>query len=518
MKLPEQSRRSFITSTAVLSVAASVGSVTKVALAQSENSLTVRFYGALDSLDPGYNVGGSPDNDVLWAINPALVHFGKKDGQLTYRPSDYVESITERDPTHIDFTLKPGFMWTNGFGELTAEDVAYSYARMAESEWKGFYDAFETVEVKDKYSGTIVLKQPFAPFIVSTLSSGTGIILSKAATESVGGKFTTDMPATCGPYLYEWKQKQWVKLTPNPEWTGTKPAYDNIDCIFITEDTAAALAYEAGEVEVTKIVPQTFARYKEEMPPDSKLEVAGALQYMWMGMNTEHPKLQDPKVRDAIQYAIDRDAIVQGAYGGTVEPSFGIVCPGLVGKRNESMYSYDPAKSKALLEEAGVTGLELNLRTLNNQERVLTAQIIQANLADVGITVTVLPLDSGPFWEMGQESKGDTWKDLDLWIMRYGAGTDPYEPFQWFLRDQVGIWNWERWSDDEFEELYKKGIAETDPDQRNQIYIRMQEIMEQTGAYVWLAHEPEVYVHKASVDVDLAPSGEMQLLYFKPSA
>ncbi len=517
MAITKPTRRRFIASSAALGAVATFGPYMSFAQAQSGNSLTVRFYGALDSLDPGYNVGGSPDNDVLWAINPALVHFGKKDGQLTYRPTAYVESITERDPTHIDFTLKPGFQWTNGFGELTAEDVAYSYDRMSTSEWKGFFEAFETVEVKDKYSGTIVMKTPFAPFIVSTLSSGTGVILSQKATESVGGKFTTDMPATCGPYLYEWKQKQWVKLRPNPEWTGPKPAYDNIDCIFITEDTAAALAYEAGEVEVTKIVPQTYARYKESPPPDSKLEVAGALQYMWMGMNTENPKLKDMKVREAIQYAIDRDAVVQGAYGGTVEPSYGVVCPGLVGKRDQSQYSYDPEKARALLAEAGVSGLELTLRTLNNQERVLTAQIIQANLADVGITVKVIPLDSGPFWEMGQESKGDTWKDLELWIMRYGAGTDPYEPFQWFKRDQVGIWNWERWSDDEFEELYQKGISVTDPDERNQIYIRMQEIMEQTGAYVWLAHEPEVYVHRASVDVDFAPSGEMQLLYFKPA-
>ena len=136
-------------------------------------------------------------------------------------------------------------------------------------------------------------------------------------------------------------------------------------------------------------------------------------------------------------------------------------------------------------------------------------------MAAVGITATVLPQDEGPFWEMGQESKGDTWKDLQIWIMRYGAGPDPYEPFQWFRREQIGIWNWERWSDDEFEELYLKGIAETDVDKRSDIYIRMQEIMEDTGAYVWLTHEPEAFVHRDTLHVELAPSAEMQLLYFR---
>ncbi len=511
------SRRQFLAATATVSAAGMLAPFSPVAYSASGKALNVRFIGALDSLDPGFNVGGSPDNDVLWCVMPSLVHFGYQDGQLTYRKTAYVEKIEQRDPTHIDFTLKPSFQWTNGFGELTAEDVKYSYERMKTSEWKGNYDSFDRVDISDKYNGTLVLKTPFAPFLVSTLASGTGVILSQKATESVGGKFTTELPATCGPYLYEWKQKQWVHFRPNPQWTGPKPAYEEIHAIFISEDTAAALAYEAGEVEVTKLIPSTYARYLKTPPPKSKLKVAGALQYMWMGMNTEHPKLQDIRVRKAIQHAVDADSVIQGAYGGTAEPSYGIVCPGLVGKRNESKYSYDPDKARALLKEAGVSGLELSLRTLNNSERVLAATIIQANLQAVGIKVNVMPLDSGPFWDMGQESKGDTWKDLQLWIMRYGAGADPYEPFQWFVRDQVGIWNWERWSDDEFEALYKEGIVESDPAKRNKIYIRMQEIMEDTGAYVWLDHELEVFVHRDAVEIELAPSGEMMMPYFRPA-
>ena len=110
------------------------------------------------------------------------------------------------------------------------------------------------------------------------------------------------------------------------------------------------------------------------------------------------------------------------------------MCPGLTGQRSGTKYySYDPAKAKALLEEAGASGLKLKLRTLNTQERLLAAQIIQANMAAIGITVEVLPLDSGPFWEMGQEKKGDTWKDLEIWLMRYGTTPDPFEATQWFV-------------------------------------------------------------------------------------
>ncbi len=507
-----QNRRRFLQTAAFAGAAGLTGSFPGLAWSADGDTLTVRFDREMESLDPGYYVGGHPPNDVNWCLMPALVHFGDSDSGWV--PSPYVESINVTDATHIDFTLVKGLQWSGGNGEVTTEDVAYSYDRMKESEWKGDYVAYDHVEIKDSHSGTIVLNQPFAPFMSLTLASGTGIILCKKATEAAGGKFTIDPPATCGPYVMEHKQGQWVKLRPNPDWTGPKPAFANIDCIFVTDSEAGALAFEAGELDCAKITSSAYARYQKELPPGGALTVAGALQYMWMGMNTEHPKLQDIRVRQAIQMGVDKYAIIQGAYSGTAEPSNGIICPGLLGHREESGYRYDPTKAQALLDEAGVSDLSLTLRTLNVQERVLAAQIVQANLAVLNINVEIIPLDSGPFWEMGQESKGETWKDLELWFMRFGAGPDPYEASQWFVRDQVGVWNWERWSSDEYEELYKKGIAETDPTKREKIYFRMQEIMEETGAYVWLTHEPEVFIHRADLDARFAPSGEMLLADF----
>ena len=515
MRRIRQTRRQFLQTAAFAGAAGLVGTYPGISYSAVGDTLTVRFDREMESLDPGYYVGGHPPNDVNWSVMPSLVHYGDTDTGWT--PAPHVESVVVRDAQNIDFTLKPGLMWSGGFGEVTTEDVAYSYDRMAQSEWKGDYVAYDHVEIKDNYNGTIVLNQPFSPFMTATLASGTGIILCKKAVEAAGGKYTVEIPATCGPYVMaEHKQAQYVRLRLNPDWTGPKPAFKNIDCIFVTEAEASALAFEAGELDCAKITSNSYARYQKETPPNAELTVAGALQYMWMGLNTEHPKLQDIKVRQAIQHAVDKDSIIQGAYAGTAEPSFGVVCPGLIGRRLETGYTYDPAKAKALLDEAGVSGLSLTLRTLNEQERVLAAQIIQANLAAIGVTVEIIPLDSGPFWEMGQESKGDTWKELELWIMRYGSGPDPYEPFQWFVRDQVGIWNWERWSSDEFEDLFAKGVAETDPTKRHEIYIRMQEIMEETGGYVWLTHEPEVFIHRADIKAQFAPSGEMQLSYFAP--
>ncbi|NIT68830.1 MAG: peptide ABC transporter substrate-binding protein, partial [Gemmatimonadetes bacterium] len=360
------------------------------------STLNLRFDGDNAILDPGYMSGGT-EIETQKQVLPFLADYDTEGGTFGWRPTYFVKKLNQRDPTHIDFELADGLEWSNGFGEVRASDVKYSFERMKETDWSGYFDAMDHVEVTGDKTGTIVLNQPFAPFIMITLCHGPGAVLCEKAMREVGGKFTLEFPATCGPYLYEQIQGQRAVFTPNPGWKGPRPDFERVVAHIITEVKAAELAFEAGELDCTEIGADTLARYQSKMPKNGALTVAGELQYMWLGMNTEHPKLKDKRVRRAIQHAVDVDSILQGAYSGTTKKSYGIICPGLIGQRHETKYyKYDPARARALLEEAGVSNLELSLRTLNNQERLLAAQIIQANLAAVGIKVTIIPLDSGP--------------------------------------------------------------------------------------------------------------------------
>ena len=94
-----------------------------------------------------------------------LVNYDYVDGMAVWAESPFVERVEIVSPTRYEFTLKSGMMWSNGYGEVTAEDVAFSYDRMAESEWKGDYVAYDHTEITDKYSGAIILNKPFAPFM-----------------------------------------------------------------------------------------------------------------------------------------------------------------------------------------------------------------------------------------------------------------------------------------------------------------------------------------------------------------
>ena len=103
--------------------------------------------------------------------------------------------------------------------------------------------------------------------------------------------------------------------------------------------------------------------------------------------------------------------------------------------------------------------LELELKALPDTDKMTLAQVVQANLADIGITVNIIPTDPGPFWNLGLESKGDDWKDLQLYIHEFGDAPDPSQMTQWYVSEQVGVWNWERWKDPEFDKLHYAGLA-----------------------------------------------------------
>ena len=510
-------RRELLRNSAFLSAIAALGIKPSQVLAADAELLKVRMEADIQVLDPGYMIGGT-EQSVQYACLPRLaIPVMDGSGNWGWAPSDYVEKIGQDDPTHITFTLKPGFMWSGNLGEVTTDDVKYSFERMLKSDWAARWPTLESVQVKDKYSATIVLKAPFAATFLMGIASESGSIVPKAAVEKLKDqKYTTELPGQCGPYmLTEWTPKQKLVLKINPDWKGTKPVFVEVHFINIEDTNAAELAFEAGELAITNILPETAARYAKKMPAGAKITNLAGPWYTWIGMNTQHEKLKDIRVRKAIQRAIDVNSILEAAYGGTASLAHGVVPLGVPGNRSESKYSYNPDEAKALLAEAGVSDLTVEFKTLNEAYRLTAAQIVQSNLADVGIKLEIIPVDSGPFWNLGLESKGEDWKALQMWWMRFRTSPDPSDAIQWFIKSQVGVWNWERWSDPEFEDLWTKGLAEPDTAKRVVTYQRMQEIMEDTGAYVWITHDPLNYIHTEHLIPDFETGGEVLVERFK---
>jgi peptide/nickel transport system substrate-binding protein len=253
------------------------------------------------------------------------------------------------------------------------------------------------------------------------------------------------------------------------------------------------------------------------VPAGSKIVEMPSLAYVWLGMNVDNPALKDIRVRRAIQKAVDVKATVEAAYFGVAEPSTGIVAPSLIGHRNIPPMQRDVEAARKLLAEAGVDHLALTLDIANDTQRVLAAQVIQASLAEVGIEVTINKHDSGVMDTLGQESAGPSWKDIQLILNRFPMSPDPSWATEWFTPEQIGIWNWERFNSPEFGKLHKEAKSELDPEKRAALYRRMQDLMEESGAYVFLTHELRAYIVRDSLIPEFKPDGEPMFGKFRPA-
>ena len=492
----------------------------RIAVSQDGKILRVRSYSDIQNLDPAYRKA-APEDDIMRNIFVGLA--GMKAGDVWAWELDGASRLEQVDDTHIEFTLIDGLVWTDGFGPVTADDVKFSFERMAdpktESPYAGDWAALDHVEVTDEKSGVIVLKEPFPPLWNVGLVFGSGRIVSRKALEAAGGKFETSPPAQCGRYLLkEWLPKQRTVLARNPDWPGEKPEWDEIHVIPIEDEKVAELAFEAGDIDYTWVAVSSIPRYRETPPKGGKVEVKPSLAYVWLGMNNEAPPFDNPDVRRAVQHAIDVPAVLDAAYFGAAEPATGIVAPGLLGHREKVLYGYDPDKSRELLKKAGFeNGFECTLDILNKTERVSAAQAVQALLAEVGIIVTIQQHDSGTYWSLGDEKAGDAWKKIQLHIGRFSMQPDPSFATEWFTPDQIGVWNWERWNSPEFGELEKKAKLELDPKKRHDMYVRMQDLMEESGSYVFLTHEAVGVAYRDTIVPAVMPDGRPIFYQFKSS-
>lgn len=486
------------------------------------DTLRIRMEGDLQVLDPAFMIGAIEDV-IMRGIFVSLNRLGDLRDGAPWFPWG-AEKIEQKDPKAIAFTLIEGLKWSNGFGPVTAEDVKFSYERIANpdvaSPWAYQFEQLDHVEVVDDRNGIIHLKNPYQPIFVVSLPYYSGHIISKAATEKAGGKFTTEVPATCGPYLFtSWEQKQKVTLTANPDWPGPKPDFNKVEIYVVADDQAAQLAYEADAFDYTKIAISAADAVKANTPANTALIEAQSTRYQWLSINMMSPRLQDPKVRQAIQYGIDVSQILTGVYDDLVPRSTGVVQPGTKFARPKNLIDgpdYDKAAS--LLAEAGVSDLSITLATMNDSMRTAIAQIIQASLEQAGIKVEIQPYDEAAYWGLGDKSQGDGYKNLDLVLMDFAGGVDPSENLVWFRPDQIGVYNWSGFDSPEYETSYQQLVTETDEGKRIALSHRMEDLMEESGGFVFICHQPLVVIHKDSFVPVIYPDGHPNPVLFKKKA
>lgn len=358
--------------------------------ALAQQTIRIAIHGAdAGSLDP--HMSAQTIDNVLTAwIYGGLVRFpdGSMDPSLI--EPDLAESWSKTpDGLVWTFKLRTGAKFHNGYGEVTADDVVYSLTRAGNPKTSAFasdFQSFEKVEAVDPLTVRITLKKPVPSLLGLVTAQRGGFIISKKADTEVAGQYTK-MPIGTGPFQFvEYLPKQHVALAANPDYHRGKPKIDRILFRYIPSNESRDLAFRSGEVDLS--YGRKDQRWADRMKgqPGTNVDVFGPGELRLINLNTSIKPLDDLRVRQAIAHAINRDEFVKFVGADVVSPNPSVVPIGYLGYTADvPRFAYDPAKSKALLKEAGYPD-GITLKVLgSNASFVEPYQLLQAQLAKAGI-------------------------------------------------------------------------------------------------------------------------------------
>jgi peptide/nickel transport system substrate-binding protein len=483
--------------------------------AEASGALRIRLLNDIINLDPAFYP----------ALADEVAMLGVYEGLVTYKPGTWevVNQLAETfepssDGLRFDFKLKEGIEFHGGYGEVTAEDVKFSYERIAgltrpklDSPYKGDWAPhLQEVQTSGKYEGTIVLKEPFAPLMLTTMPVNSGLVLSKKAVEEKGKKYTTS-PIGTGPYEFvEWKPKQEVRLKRFAGYSGASEdtlgtIWDELILIPVEEDEAAAIAIETGEIDSGELPLNSVGRFQDN--DEFTVEERTSLDYQWIGMNTRSPKLEDINVRQAIRYAIDVPSILEAAFEGRWEQAGAIISPGMpIGYWEDApLYERDLDQANEFLSQASNPPSELDFRFTEETGARATGEIVQANLAEIGIDVKLTQLDSSAYYALEKEEM----RSRDLFFVGFVTQPDPSWSTVWFVCDQIDVWNWMYWCDEEYDRLHNAALKEADQAKRNDMYIEMQKLWDAAVHTVWLAWPTRYFGTRQGLQAGMRPDGHL---------
>ncbi len=446
---------------------------------ESSGNLIAAIAGEPDQLDP-HKTSAYFSFEVLENVFDTLV---APDANLEMRPALAQSWSVSSDQLSWNFLLRSGVTFHDG-SPFTAEDVVYSYRRIIDEKLTNAdkFSAIADIEAPNPQTVIIRVKQP-TPNLLTNIGGFKGMaIVQRRNVES--GQIATH-PIGTGPFAFTGqKSGDSITLAANPNYWGGAPAVSGVTFRFISEPSTALSALQAGEIDWTdSIPPQRVAQLRDD---DSlELAVTPSNDYWYLALNQAREPWNDVRVRQAIAYGIDRDAIVQATSYGTAQANQLAIPQGNPWYTPYGNYSYDLDKARGLLEAAGASPQNLDmLVTSEYPETVTAAQIIADNLAPLGITVNIRTVDFATW--LDEQNNGN----FDMLMMGWLGNIDP-DDFYYAQHHTDGTSNAQKFSNPEVDRLLDAGRVETDRDRRKADYAKAAGIIADQVSYLYL-YNPSV--------------------------
>lgn len=376
------------------------------------------------------------------------------------------------------------------------------------------FGSVQSVTVVDPFTVKIKLIEPFAPFL-SNMAMHAASIVSPAAVEKYGADFTKN-PVGTGPFKFvDWKPGVEVVLDKNTDYFRGVPKIDKIIFKPITEAQTRLAELEAGHLDlIVNVPPDDIIRLQND--PKVQLIEQPSMHVWWTAFNTQRKPFDDVRVRQAFNYAINKEAIIEGILQGTGDLANSPLPPTVWGHNAKlKNYEYNPEKAKQLLNEAGYgNGLEVTYWVPESgsgmQQPQVMAAAIQADLAKVGVSIKIQTLEWGTYLDKVFVPVEEN--DMDMHQMSWiGDNGDP-DNFLYILLSgkqwPTAGFNDSYYQNAEVDQLLDEARTITDKALRTQKYERVQEIVMKEAPWIVLDNEKQiVFAKKGLKNFKLHPTG-----------
>ncbi|WP_165971941.1 glutathione ABC transporter substrate-binding protein [Paenibacillus piri] len=465
--------------------------------AAAPKDLVVAFGSEPVTLDPQDTSDGI-SNNANELIFDKLVTLDKNNNIV---PQLATEWTTAPNGKKITFKLREGAKFQDGT-PVNAEAVKFTFDRVINKENKlnrySLYAEFiDKVNVDSEYQISFDLKFPFGPALITFAHTNGGIHSPKNVKEK--GKDVGKSPVGSGPYkLKNWIPGDKVVFEANPDYWGDKPKMNTITFKTVAENSARSIMLETGEADI--IVPVVTTDVERLKANDKiKINVEPSSRNLYMSINTTRAPFDNAKVRQALNYAVDKETIVKKIMSGQAKVSEAAIGDLVWGYSSVGAYPYDPEKAKQLLAEAGVApGTTIKLWTPDGRylmDRQI-AEFIQGNLQAVGFKVDYRKWEFGAF----QEATRDPKAEFNLALNSWGTSTNDAD---WGLRPILmtkGASNYSKLSNPEIDALIDKGMKTANADERKKVYGDALKQIKEQAPWIFLLDYKQTTGYQSSLE------------------
>ncbi|HLR34953.1 MAG TPA: ABC transporter substrate-binding protein [Tissierellales bacterium] len=453
-----------------------------------------------ETLDPAFATAAL-DGSLVSLIYDSLIRFDTE-GKIIPGLAESWE--TPDDVTYV-FTLVENAKFHNG-NSCTAEDVKYSFERVMNPEvnsprtWvfekvkgaedfnEGKADEIEGIEVLEDYKLQITLEQPFAPFLSMLGMPAAHIVDEEEIKKYSDQKDYALEPVGTGPYIFEsYSAGDKLVLNGNEDYFDGRPYLDGIQYRVIEENATAVAEFEAGNIDYLGIPSEDLERFKNNPDYEPYIVNVNTFWNYYIGLTSNTEPFDDVKVRQAFNYAIDKETLINTVRKDNAIVSHGPIPPGLEGYRDDfKAYEYDPDKAKELLKEAGYSKenpCKFEFLYAEATENVEILEPIQAMLKEAGFEPKLTSMEWNAYREEVRLGNADA-----FWLS-WGADYPDAENYLYPLFHSSmsgGGGNETRYDNPEVDKLLEKSHNILDSEERIKIYHEIEDIIVEDAARAWI--------------------------------